>query len=139
MAEQAGKTNQVWVLAGSTPMTNATGAKMLGVDASTYGQLCDLLDITSFGDTYKKRIAGLLDCKVACSGNLYVGDTTGQAILIAGNSIMIGVYPSGTTVAGSQINAIVESYEQTSDVAGKQTFKATFQTNGAPVALPLRP
>ena len=138
MAEQAGKTNEVWVLDGTVAMTAGTGAKMLGVDNSTFRRLCDLLDISAFGDTYKKRLAGLKDTEISISGNLYVGDTTGQDVLIPGNSIYIGVMPSGPTVAGYQVPVIVESFEISSDVNGKQTFSATFGALDASVALPIR-
>lgn len=139
MAELAGKTNEVWVLAGTSAMANNTGAKILGVDNSTFAKLCDILEITSFGDDYKKRKAGLKDSSFSFSGNLYIGDTTGQDELVPGDDIYIGVYPSGTGVAGTQIPAIVESFETSADAAGKQTFSCTIAANGAPVALPLRP
>jgi len=140
MAEQAGFINRVKVLAGSTPMVGAgspTGSYIAGVDNSSFGKLCDMLEITAFGDTYKKRMAGLKDTSFSISGNYYSGDTNGQAVLIPGNTVMIGVYPSGPSVAGEQVNAIVESYEISSDVAGKQTFTAAFSCIAAPVALPL--
>ena len=138
MAEQAGYKNEVWVLDGASAMEAGTGAKILGVDNSSFAKLCDMLDITAFGDTYKNRMAGLKDTTITISGNLYVGDTTGQDVLIPGNDIYIGVMPSGPTVAGYQVPALVASYEISSDVAGKQTFSATFACTGAPVALPIR-
>jgi hypothetical protein len=140
MAEVAGNTNRVKILAGSVAMAGAgspTGAYILGVDNTSFGKLCDMLDITSFGDTNKKRLAGLKDTTVKISGNVYVGDTTGQDVIIPGNTVMIGVYPSGPSVAGSQVNAIVESMETTADASGKQTFTASFSCIAAPVALPL--
>ena len=138
MAELAGYLNEVWVLTGAVAMAAGTGAKILGVDNSSFGRLCDMLDITSFGDTYKKRMAGLKDSTFTISGNVYVGDTTGQDVLIPGDSIYIGVMPSGPTVAGTQVPCIVESFETSIDVAGKQTFSATLSPIGAPVALAIR-
>ena len=139
MAELAGKTNVVYILDGTTGMTGSTGAKIEGVDNQTYGRLCDILEITAFGDSYKARIAGLLDFSFSISGNVYTGDTTGQDVIVPGASVYIGAYPSGTGIAGTQIPAIVESFEVTAAVAGKQTFTASFAANGAPEALPLRP
>ncbi len=136
MAEQAGNTNIVYILTGSTAMTDSTGAKVLGVDNSTYSRLCDLLEITQFGDAYKNRMAGLKDTSVSLSGNYYPGDTTGQEELEPGDTVFIGVYPQGTGVAGSQVKAIVENFEQSSDVTGKQTFSASLQGIAAPVTLP---
>ena len=136
--EQAGFINEVWVLTGSTAMVAGTGAKILGVDNSSFGKLCEILDITSFGDTYKKRMAGIKDTSLSISGNVYTGDTTGQAVLIPGDSIYIGTMPQGAAVAGLQIPAIVQSFETSIDVNGKQTFSCAIAANGAPVALPAR-
>lgn len=138
MAEVAGKTNLVYVLTGAVAMTNATGAPVLGVDNSTYSKLCTLLEIPSFGDTHMDRIAGLKDSSIDLSGNYYPGDTTGQEELEPGDTIYIGVYPQGTAVAGSQIKGIVEKFDLSADVTGKQTFSASVKGCAAPVALPSR-
>jgi hypothetical protein len=140
MAEVAGKTNQVWWLSGAVAIANNTGAKVLAVDNSSYQMLCDLLEITEFGDSYKNRMAGLLDTSMTVSGNYYPGDTTGQdVLLVPGTTGFLGIYPSGTTVAGKQFQCIVESAEIGADVGGKQTFSATVQGIALPVELPLRP
>lgn len=138
MAEKAGFVRQVYILAGTTAMTGSTGAKVMGVDNNSYGQLCEALDITAFGDTHRKRMPGLKDTTFTISGNVYVGDTTGQDLLVPGDYIYIGAYPSGPTVAGVQVAAFVQSFETTSDVAGKQTFTASFACSDSPVALPAR-
>ena len=138
MPEVAGRLNEVWILAGTVAMTAGTGAKALGVDNSTFSKLCTILEIPQFGDSYMKRIVGMKDNTFSISGNFYVGDTTGQDIMIAGNSVYIGTMPSGPTVAGSQIPVIIESFEVSADATGKQTFSASFASNGAPVALPIR-
>ena len=140
MSEQAGYVNRVKILAGSTPMAGAgspTGAYILGVDNSSFARLCEMLDISSFGNAYRNRLAGLKDSNLNISGNVYVGDTTGQDVCVPGDTVMIGVYPSGPSVAGTQVKAICESFEVTVDNAGKQTFSASFQGIAAPVALPL--
>lgn len=136
MAELAGKTNLVYILTGSTAMIASTGAKVLGCDSSSYNQLCDLLEITAFGDSYKNRMAGLKDTNFSLSGNYYPGDTTGQDELVPGDTVFIGVYPQGDAVAGYQVNAIVESFEISAGVGDKQTFSASLQGIAAPVALP---
>ncbi len=135
MAEVAGKTNEVYILAGAVAMTGSTGAKILGTDNSTFTKLCELLDITEFGDSYKSRLAGLLDSSISISGNYYASDTTGQDVLVPGASVYVGVYPSGSGVAGTQIPAIVENYEVSAEVAGKQTFSASLLATGEPVTL----
>lgn len=139
MPELAGKENEIYLLVGTTPMTNATGAPVLGVDKSTFGQTCELLEITQFGDDYKKRLAGLKDCSFSLSGSYYPDDATGQNELVPGDAIYIGVYPQGPSVAGKQMPVLVESFEITADVGGKQEFSASLSGNGAPVELPIRP
>ena len=140
MAEVQGYLSRVKILAGVTPMVGAaapTGAYVLGVDKHDYAELCDALEMTAEGETYKRRMGGLKDTTVSFSGNYYSGDTTGQAVLIPGNYAMVGVYPSGPSVAGKQVNVLITEYAISSDVTGKQTFKASVVANGAPVALPL--
>lgn len=139
MAELAGKLNQVFILAGTTAMTGSTGAKINGFDQSTFNQLCDILDIPQFGDTHKNRMAGMLDTEHKTGGNYDPTDTNGQNVLIAGNTVMIGIYPQGTTVAGKQVKAIIESVEISAEPTGKQTISASLKGCAAPVALPLRP
>ena len=136
--EVGGNINVVYVLAGTTAMAAGTGAQILGVDNSSYDRLCALLDTTSFGDAAKKRLAGLLDTSVKISGNVYVGDTTGQDVLVPGNTIFIGVFPSGRLVASMQVKAIVESFSIKSDANGKQTFDCSIQGIAVPVTLPAR-
>lgn len=133
MAEVAGKTNVVYVH--TEAMTNSTGAKITGADNASYKTLCDILDITSFGDTNRKRMAGLLDTEITVSGNIYTGDT-GQGLLVPGTTVFIGCYPQGTAVPSMQVQAIVNSFEASYPVDGKQTFSATFSCIAAPVALP---
>jgi len=137
-AETAGFVNQVWALTGTTEMAAGTGALIKGVESSSFARMCDILEITAFGDTHKKRMAGLKDTEISISGTIYVGDTTGQDILVPGDSIFIGVMPQGVAVAGTQVAAIVESFATKTDVSGKQTFDAKFSCIAAPVVLPIR-
>ncbi len=139
MAETAGKTAQVWILAGASAMTNSTGAKILSFDNATLDRICDMLEITAFGDAYKNKLAGILDTKSSTGGNLYIGDTTGQDVIIPGNTMFIGVYPFGTGVAGTQVKCICSKRSESYDASGKQTISAEFEGIAAPVALPLRP
>lgn len=137
--EVAGLDNIVYILAGDVAMTNSTGAKIQGIDDYTYSHLCNLLDISQFGDSYAKRKAGQKDASIKLAGNYYSGDTNGQAVLVPGASVYVGAYPQGTGVAGTQIPAIVESVEYGAKATDKQTISVSIQGNGAPVALPLRP
>lgn len=136
MSEVAGKLNQVWVH--TAQMTGSTGAKINGVNDTGYNKLCEILEITQFGDSYKRRMSGLKDSDVSISGNYDPVDTNGQLKLEPGDTVYIGIYPQGTTVAGTQIPMIVENFEWKADTS-KQTFSAKLSGNGAPTALPLRP
>ena len=138
-AEVAGYVNRVKILAGAVAMAGAgspTGSYIEGVDNSTFSLLCDLLEITAFGDSYKNRLAGLKDGSMSISGN-YDSADTGQTAIVPGSTFYIGVYPSGPSVVGKQAPAICESWELSADAAGKQTFTASFSFIGEPVALPL--
>ena len=139
MAEEAGKTNYVKILTGAVAMVGAgapTGAAINGADNSTIQKLCDLLEISQFGDSYKDRLAGMKDTSVTISGNLDAADTLGQLELEPGDTVYIAVHYGGATVAGTQVKCIVESFEQSADATGKQTFSATLQGIAAPVASP---
>ena len=138
MAELAGRLNYVKVLANSVAMVGAgapTGTAVGGLDSSSYNRLCDLVEITPFGATHKKRLATLQDTSVPISGN-YDSADAGQLILVPGTTIMIAVHPGGATTAGNQVNAIVESFEIAATTSGKQTFSASIQGIAAPVASP---
>jgi hypothetical protein len=138
MAEVAGNLFEVYVLAGATPMTASTGAKVLAIDNASFKDLCNILEKTAFGDTHKMRMGGLKDTELSLSGNYYAGDTTGQAVFIAGDTIMVGAYPSGPTAAGRQVECIVESVEQSATPNDKVKFSVGLAANGAAVALPAR-
>lgn len=134
----AGKINEIYVLAGQTAMTDSTGNKVGGVDDSTYSRLAELLEVTQFGDDFQKRIAGLKDSNVSISGSYDPSDTNGQLVLEPGDFIYIGIYPEGPSQAGKQVPAIVENFEQSASVDGRQEFSCTIQGNGEPVTLPAR-
>jgi len=136
MAELSGKINIVYILTGATPMLATTGAKINGVNSSTYNRLAEILEITQFGDDYKKRMAGLKDTSVSLSGNYDPSDTAGQLDLEPGDSVYIGIYPEGTGTAGKQAPMVVENFEQSSSADGKQEFSSSLVGNGAPETLP---
>ena len=135
MSELAGKLNLVYIH--TAQMTGSTGAKINGVNDATYNKLCEILEITQFGDDYKRRMGGIKDSDVSISGHFDPVDTNGQVLLDPGDTVYIGIYPQGSTVAGTQIPMIVESYEWKADTS-KQSFSSKLSGNGAPVVLPLR-
>ena len=136
MGELAGRVNVVWAKTGSA-ITDGTGAKISGVDNSTYNQLCEILDTSQFGDTHRARIAGLKDTNLTVSGNYDPTDATGQGLFIPGDIVYVGVYPSGSAAVGlGQAAFIVENYEHGASVDGKQEFSCSLLGTAAPVALP---
>ena len=134
MANVAGKTNIVYILTGSTAMSN-DGAKIAGVDNSSFNQLCDILDVSQFGDSNKVKLAGMLDTNFSISGNYDSTDTTGQLELVPGDTVYIGAYPAGIGTASTQVKCIVASMEISADAQGKQTFSASLEGIAATEAM----
>jgi hypothetical protein len=101
-----------------------------------------MLDITSFGDNFKKRMPGIKDTSVDTSGN-YDPSDAGQIILQTaydnGTTVFVGIYPQGTGVAGKQVQCYVESIDIKATATGKQSFTPKFAPIAAPVTMPLRP
>ena len=134
MAELAGKLMEVRI--NSTEMTDGDGgAKVNGADNTTLNKLADILEITQFGDDYKKRMVGLKDSNVSLSGNYDPADTNGQLVLEPGDDVWVALFPQGTSESGTQIKMIVESFEQSASVDGKQEFSSSLQGNGAPATI----
>lgn len=128
MAEVAGKSNIIKI--GTT--SGAAGTKINGVDNSTFNRLCEILEITQFGNDYKNRMAGVKDTNVSLSGNLDTADTNGQLVLVPGDYVWVQVLPNGS--AGAKIKMIVESFEQKADTS-KQTFSASLSGVEAPTVV----
>lgn len=135
MSELAGKLNLVYIH--TAQMTGSTGHKINGVNDATYNRLCEIVEITQFGDDYKRRMGGVKDSDVSISGLFDPVDTNGQVLLEPGDDIWIGIYPQGGTVAGKQIPMICENFEWKADIS-KQAFSSKLSGNGAPVTLPAR-
>lgn len=129
MAEIAGKTNVVKIATSSSE----AGTQISGVDDSEFEQLCDLLDITEFGDSYKKDLAGLLSTSGSLSGNYDPDDTNGQLVLVPGNTVWIQALPDGST--GKKIKAMIEKFSQKASATGKQTFSCSYKGQEAPTAV----
>lgn len=127
----AGNKCVVYFLKGTTPMTASTGIKLEGLDNASLSQTADLLEITSFGDEYKKRIPGLKDVSVSISGNYKEQHDE----IEAGDYVMIGMYPNGTENPGKQVLCIVESVEYSADASDKQTISMSLQGAGEPVQI----
>ena len=130
MGELAGR--QAVIKIGTT--TEAAGTEIDGVDNHTYKDLCDMLDISKYGNAYKNRMGGLKDVNVTLSGNYNPSDTTGQLVIVPGDFVWLQVLPDGTN--GKKVKMIVEDFTKQAPVEGKQTFSATLQGVDAPTAVP---
>lgn len=129
MAEYAGLSRVILIATTST----GAGVAIHGVKDSTYRHLCDMLDITHFGDTHRGRKGGLLDTALPLSGSYDPADTTGQALLVPGNDVYIQVLYDGTS--GSKIQMICENFEQGGSVDALQTFTSSLLGQAAPSAV----
>lgn len=127
----AGNKCSVYFLKGTTPMDAETGVKLEGLDNVSLSQTADLLEITAFGDEYKKRIPGLKDYSVSLSGNYKEQHDE----LEPGDFVYIGMYPNGIENPGKQLLCIVESVEYSADAADKQTISMSLQGAGEPVQI----
>lgn len=131
----AGNKCAVYFLKGNTLMDGTTGVKLEGMDNASLSQTADMLEVTAFGDEYKKRIPGLKDTSVSISGNYKEQHDE----IEAGDYVMIGMYMNGTENPGKQVLCIVESIEYSADAGDKQTISMSLQAAGEPVqTLPAR-
>ena len=129
MGELAGKLNIIKI----ATTAEGAGTKINGVDNSTFNRLCDILEITQFGDSYKNRMAGLKDTSISISGNFDPADTNGQLVLEPGDFVWVQVLPNGST--GKKVKMIVENFEHGASVNDKQTFSSSLQGVAAPTAV----
>ena len=126
MAELAGR--QAVIKIDTT--SSGPGVVIDGVDNHTYKELCDMLDISKYGNEYKNRIGGLKDTNVTLSGNYNPSDTNGQLKIVPGDFVWLQVLPDGTN--GKKVKMIVEDFTLQAPVEGKQTFSSTLQGVEAP-------
>ncbi len=107
------------------------GTIVEGIDNSTLNRLAEILEITSFSDTHKRRLSGIKDSNVSLSGN-YIPSDAGQLLLDPGDDLWVAMFPQGTGEDGRQIKMIVENFEENATADGKQEMSASLQGNGAP-------
>lgn len=97
----------------------------------------DTADTTTFGNTWKTAIAGLIGATVALAGNFDPTTTTGPAsaifaIIAAGVPVTLVYEPGGAASNQSRsCSVIVTSYKESSPVADKVTFSADLLVTGA--------
>ena len=96
----------------------------------------DNLDTSAFQTSpgWKSNIAGLGDWSATCSGNLYIGDTTGQLVIINAALNGTSVTPKFSVDGGTHYYsgaAFVTNAQFKVPVAGKQEFTCTFKGSGA--------
>ena len=97
----------------------------------------DSLDTSAFQSApgWKSNIPGLGDWTATVTGGLYIGDTTGQLVIINAGLNGTSVTPKFSVDGGSHYysgTAFVTSFAFKCPVAGRVEFSATFKGNGAP-------
>lgn len=83
------------------------------------------MEITQFWDAFRVRMSGIKDTSLKLSGNYDPADTNGQLVLEPGDFVWVQVLPTGAS--GKKVKMIVESFEQSAEATGKQTFSASLQ------------
>ena len=137
MPELAGFLMEVRVKAGTVKMEagGIDGIKLEGVDSATLNRLAEILEVSSFSDTHKRRIAGIKDSNVSLSGN-YIPEDAGQLALEPGDDLWVALFPQGSSGVdggpGKQVQMIVENFEENSTADGKQEFSSSLEGNGPP-------
>ena len=138
MTATAGYENRVYILVGDTPMDGSTGALISGVNSTTYEDLVEALDVTSFGDLYKKRIFGLGDVSFSLEGKYIPDDANGQKKLRARTYAYVGIYQNGEEKEGVQFPVLITKFSLKADASGTQDISIGFEGNGEPITLPVR-
>jgi predicted secreted protein len=96
----------------------------------------DDAEVTTFGNNWKRYIAGLAGASVELSGNWDPTTTSGPASaltsLIGDDAFAVILEPGGAAVNQSRtFNAILTKYEEGTPVGDKITFSATLLVDGA--------
>lgn len=93
----------------------------------------DILDITSFGDDWKNKLAGLKDWNAKASGQYDFSDTDGQKAIwdafLAGSTVGLELSPDGTQKFTG--NAYIKSPPIKAGVADTVTVEFDFEGNDA--------
>ncbi len=118
-------------------ITIAANAMTSYVDAHTLDISVDTADISTYGLTWKKNLAGLAGATLTLSGNYDPTLVTGPVIVLTG---LIGaaafacvVYPGGNSAGqiSHSFNGILTKYSQSAPIGGKVTFSADILVDGA--------
>lgn len=87
----------------------------------------DIVDISAFGDGWKKKTATQKDWSGSCNGRLDPNDT-GQNALTIGSDVTLELYVNGSNYYSG--NAVVESISYGAAVADVITVTFNFTGNG---------
>lgn len=104
-------------------MTGTDGSawnQVLGIKEASMQNGADNQDISTFGDSYIKRLQGLKDVSYSMSGNYEPTDTTGQVAIrnawMNDTEVYIGFLPDGTD--GFEQIVLVSNFEISGAVDG---------------------
>ena len=107
-----------------------------GVNDASISRGGEVLDDTAFEeshDGFRSRLIGLRDWSINASGDYDGSDTNGQLVILSawenGTALYVQYLPDGTN--GVKGQCVVESFEQSGDVAGKEQMSFVLQADGA--------
>ena len=95
----------------------------------------NIMDITSFGDTWKNKLAGLFDSTTKCSGFYDMSDTNGQKALwdafTGGTTVSVVLYTD--TTGNIAVTSLVKSVPIKAAVDSTVEVEFDFEGVAAPV------
>jgi hypothetical protein len=128
VAFKHGKAAQVFI------GTNEISTYLDSADKSTD---VDMADVTTFGQNWKRALAGLIGSTLSLSGKYDGTATTGPAAIFEtcianGTAWAVKYFPGGSASGQRQhsFSAFVTNYSENSAVADAVTFSAALQADG---------
>jgi predicted secreted protein len=103
-----------------------------GIKQITFSRDGALIDVSEFGDDWKRSLRGILDATFDLQGNYEPSDTTGQGVLetafMAGTDVFIQYLPDGT--AGWQMQATITKFSADSGVDKEVSLQVSGNQTG---------
>lgn len=127
--------NKMAVFISTSQITSVgDGTKIANLSNFSLKKSAESIDISSFGDDFKKLIGGLKSGECTLSGTLDIDDA-GQQIIDVGEVVYLAWFNDGITHDGYSAPFYVSDLEISAEVAGKQEFTATLNLNETPTEI----
>lgn len=112
--------------------SGGTFVTVKGIKQITFSRDGALIDVSEFGDDWKRNIRGMLDATFDLQGNYEPSDTTGQGVLdaafLASTDVFIQYLPDG--VAGWQMQATITKFSTDSGVDKEVSLQVSGNQTG---------